>query len=271
MKVKLVDLYNTKFFYKTFCTDLNYLFDSIKRIRSGADLASINAGNAQIEEVYKAYRNGEDVVFDLADARLTSDALLCIQFAEDAGIVFCDSKNSWRDELFIENAKRRSAKASTVFLPEFGRKADVKEYIKNLSTEEVYNASGQPAQVLIALTCLIFIVRPKVQICIDAIARTLFKFINAKIPTEEVLRANDFWMCSDEGVLHVTGDKVYVQEAQCELPVKDALQYVILVPYEFGSVSLLQNPSYQGLFRTCLLLLQEYQEDRPRTLEDLYT
>lgn len=270
MTVKLVDLYNTKFFYKTFCTDLIYLFDSVRRLRAGESFEP-NVGNERIGAVYVAAKNGEEVVFDLADARITSDALICIYTAEEYGLVFRDSKNGWRNDIFVENEKRRNVVATTLLLPEFGRKADVKEYIKNLSVDAVYMAAGQSSHVLIALTCLIFMVRPKVQICVDQIAKTLFKFVNTKIPTEEVLRANDFWMCSDEGVVRVTGDSVYVQEAQCELSIKDALQYVILVPYDFGNVPLLQNPAYQGLFRTCLLLLQEYQEDSPRTLEELYT
>lgn len=270
MNVKLVDLYGTKFFYKTFCTDLNYLFVSIQHLRDGDTSYKVNVGNQLLGEVYEAARKGEEIIIDLADARITSDALVCIYNAEEAGIRFRDSSSSWRNDLFIENERRKSDTTPKVNLPEFGHKTDIKEYIKNLSTATVYLASGQSAHVLIAITCLTFMVRPKVQICVDPLARTLFKFVNTKIPTEEVLKANEFWMYSDEGVLHVSGDTVYVQEAQRELSIKDALQYVVLIPYDFGSVPLLQNPAYQGLFRTCLLLLQGFQEDSPRTIEELY-
>lgn len=271
MIFKLAELYNTKFFYKTFCTDLNYLFTSIKRLQDKEDGYEVNVGNHMLGQVYEAARNGEEIVIDLADCRITSDALTCIYSAESNGVTFRDSASTWRNELFIENERRCANKTPKVYLPEFGHKTDIKEYIKALSTDTVYVTQGQPTHVLIALTCLIFMVRPNVSICADPIARTLFKFINTKIPTEEVLGSKDFWMCSAEGVLRVTGDKVYVQEAQQELPIKDALQYVILVPYDFGSKPLLKNPAYQGLFRSCLLLLQEFQEGSPRTLEEIYT
>lgn len=271
MRFKLVELYNTKFFYKTFCTDLNYLFASIKRLWDKEAGYEVNVGNPMLGKVYEAARNSEEIIIDLADARISSDALMCLYSAENNGIKFRDSANKWRDDLFIENERRRATKPETIPLPEFGHKTDVKEYLSSLSADTTYVTQGQQMHVLIALSCLAFMIRPKVNICVDPIARTLFKYINSKIPTEEILKANDFWMCSDEGVLHVTGDRVYVQEAQQELCIKDALQYVILVPYEFGRVPLLKNPAYQGLFRSCLLLLQEYQEDSPRTIGELFT
>lgn len=270
MNVKLTELYGTKFFYKTLCTDLSYLFTSICRLRDKEEGYTVNIGNPLLGKVYEAAKQGEEIIIDLADCRITNDALTCIYNAENNGIKFRDSKMEWRNNLFIENERRRTNWQDGNNLPVFDYKDDIRQYIKELSTTVCYCAAGQQQHVLIALTCLVFMVRPKVRICIDPIARTFFKFVNTKIPTEEILKARDFWMCSDEGVQHVTGDKFYVQEAQCELSIQDALQYVILVPYDFGSKPLLRNPAYSGLFRTCLLLLQEYQESSPRSLEELY-
>jgi len=270
MIFKLTELYNTKFFYKTMCTDLSYLFTSVCRLWAHEENYTVNVGNPKLGEVYEAAKRGEEIIFDLADCRITNDALTCIYNAENNGIKFRDTASEWRNNLFIENERRRTNYQEGNNLPEFGHKDDIKQYIKSLSTEVCYKAAGQQQHVLIALTCLIYMIRPKVRICIDPIARTFFKFINTKIPTEEILKSNDFWMCSDEGVQRVQGDKFYVQEAQCELSIKDALQYVTLVPYDFGSKPLLRNPAYAGLFRTCLLLLQEYQEGSPKSLEELY-
>lgn len=270
MTCKLIDLYNTKFFYKTFCNDLYYFFSAINRLRNGEDFHP-NIGNEKIGEVYEAARRGEPIVIDLADARLSSDILRPIYSAEDDGIVFIDTMNAWRNNIFKENARRRQMKMSKLKLPEFTPKTDIKEYMKSLHQEAIYDAVGQPVPILIAITCLAMLMRPSLRICIDSIASTLFKYVNTKIPTEEVLNSSRLWMCTNEGVLHVSADNIYVQEAQKVLPVKEALQYAILIPAAFGEEVLLHNQAYQGLFRSCLLILQEFQENSPKTLEEILT
>lgn len=270
MTFKLVDLYGTKFFYKTFSKDLYYLFTSIIRIRDKEKGFTPNIGNAELGKLYEAVRNGEQIEIDLADARITNDALSAVYMAESGGIVLCDSKDKWRDEIFKENARRQKIDVGKIILPEFGYKTDIREYIAALDTNTVYNAAGQSNHLLIALVCLTFMVRPSIKICVDNIARPLFKYINTKLPTEEILASDKFFMCTDEGVWKVNADNIYVQEAQKVLPVKEALQYAILVPVDFGEKVLLHNTAYQGLFRSCLLILQEFQESSSKTLEEIY-
>lgn len=271
MTVKLVDVYNTKYFYKTFCTDLQYLFTSMTRLQEKEDGFTPNVGNELLGQIYDAVRNEEEVIIDLADARLTSDALQHIYRAESRGIQFCDSLSSWRDKIFKENAIRKDFKIRNQEpLPVFGYKTDIKEYVKGLSTDVVYITEGQPQHILIALTCIATILRPSVQICVDKISRMLFKYINTKLPTEEILQHHKFYMCTDEGVMLVEDKDLYVQEAMRETTLKEALQYAILVPADFGEEVLLQNPSYRGLFNSSLRMLAEFQEGSSKTIEEIY-
>ena len=250
--------------------DLGYLFGSMKRLMDKEDFTP-NIGNDLLGQIYEAVRNGEEVIIDLADARLTSDALVCIYRAEANGIIFCDTLSEWRDVVLKENRARAEAKRVDLTpLPVFGYRTDIKEYVKSLDNTIMYDCSGQPTHIMIALTCIIEILRPSVNLCIDKIAKTLFKYINTKVPTSEILSSNEFFMCTDEGVQVVQGDNIYVQEAQSYMSVKEALQYAVLVPTKFGKEVLLNNPSYNGLFRSCLMLLQEFQEGSSKTLEEIY-
>lgn len=270
MTVKLVDIYKTKFFYKTMTVDLGYLFTSMKRLMDKEDFEP-NIGNELLGQIYEAVKRGEEVRIDLADARLTSDALVCIYRAEANGIIFCDSLSQWRDTIFAENRLRAQVKNTELIqLPVFGYRTDIKEYVKGLNNTILYDCSGQPAHILIALTCIIAILRPSVNLCIDKISKTLFKYINTKVPTSEILSSSEFFMCTDEGVQIVKDGNIYVQEAQSYLSVKEALQYAVLVPTKFGKEVLLSNPAYNGLFRSCLMMLQEFQEGSSKTLEEIY-
>lgn len=271
MTVKLTDLYSTKYFYKTFCADLQYLFTSMKRLMDKEEGFEPNVGNELLGQVYEAVKNGEEVVIDLADARLTSDAVVHVYQAEYNGIKFCDTLSEWRDKIFKENQERQHfVIRNREPLPAFGYNTDIKEYVKSLKTDVVYDTVNQPQHILIALVCIIAILRPSVQICIDRIAKILFKYVNTKIPTEEILKSNKFYMCTDEGVQLVEGKQLYVQEAMREVTLKEALQYAILIPADFGGEVLLENPSYKGLFNSCLMMLSEFQEGSSKTIEEIY-
>lgn len=272
MVAKLVDLYNTKYFYKTFVVDLNYLFNTITRLQNGEDFTP-NVGNDLLGGVYEAAKRGEKVIIDLADARITSDAAASIMHAVHRGIKFCDTRNEWRDVIMKENTARHEMElVNVVTLPIFDYRTNIKEYVKGLDPSAYYEPKEQPAHILIALVCIITILRPSINVLVNPVLQgKLFKYINTKVSTADIIGANEFYMYSPEGIQIVTRDNIYVQEAQRYLQPREALQYVTLIPTEFGKEVLLHNPAYQGLFRSCLLLLQEFQESSSKTLEEIYT
>lgn len=271
MNFKIVELYNTKYFYKTMVLDLNYLFSNIRRLSNGEDFTP-NIGNNALGKVYEALRANEDVVLDLAGARLTSDAGQAIVTAQRSGIKFCDSEDSDRDRILRTNVERLAINKE-VFLPmpKFDYHTDIKSYIASLESGKTYTVAGMPEKIMVSLTCLITQIRPSVNLCIDACARSLFKFIATKVSTACLLDDTEFYMITDLGVEETRGDGyVYVQELQKAVPVKEAIQYGIILPKKFGKVPLLNDSNWAPLFKACLSILEEYQNSCPKRLSELY-
>lgn len=271
MQAKLVDLFNTKYFYKSLVVDLNYLFGSIRRLNAGEDY-SPNRSNPKLAEIYDAVLRKEEVVLDLAGARLTDDACRAIGAAQLNGIKFCDSENVDRNHLLVLNAERRAVeKSSWVPLPTFTYEQDIKEYIKNLDSATTYVVTGMSDTLTVALVCLITIIRPSVKLVIDNIVGALFKFIATKVPPYELFDDTSWYVYTEHGVDDVTeGDKVFIQELNKTIPIKEAVQYGVVVPKKFGRDVLTRNKNWSALLQSCLTIIEEFQETCPKKLSELY-
>lgn len=271
MQFKLVDLYHTKYFYKSLLLDMNYLFSNIRRLSNGEQFQP-NIGGEELGKLYAALSAGEEVIIDLACARLTSDAGAAVITAQRNGVKFCDSADKDRNRILATNVERLViSKEAFVPLPKFDYHTDVKQYIASLDAGTTYMVTGMPEKIMIALTCLITMIRPGVSLCVDVCQRNLFKFIATKVSYTGLLNDDEFYMITDYGVEETRGDGyVYVQELQEAVPVKEALHYGIILPKKFGRVVLLHDNDWSPLFKASLSILEEYQNSCPKCLSELY-
>lgn len=271
MQVKIVELYRTVYFYKSLLVDLNYLFGAVTRIKRGEDYVP-NEGSPELGRVYAACKAGEDIVFDLAGAKLTSDANLTILNAQREGIKFTDTTNPNRLHLLQLNEERLAvSKDGWEPIPEFTYRTDLKEYITSLKTDVVYTLDTLPDKIAVALTCMITILRPSVQLCVDRIQNILFKYIATKVPTKDLLDDTEFFYYTDNGVDVISpGKSVYVQEIQESLPIEEAVKYGIIIPKKFGTKCLFKQEVWDVLFQSAYAIIIEYQESRPKRLSELY-
>ena len=271
LQVKLIDLYNTKYFYKTMCVDLNYLFSNVARILKGESV-NPNFGNEALKNVYESLGKGDEVVFDLAGARLTSDACQAVVVASRSGVKFCDSQNFDRDCILRTNEERLLLNAESFEpLPRFDYRTDIKEYVKSLDSTKTYCVTGMSDKLLVALTCVITMLRPSVTLCIDMVSQSLFKFVATKVSNTALMDDDEFYYVTDQGLMEIKGkEKFYVQELQESVPIRDAVQYGIVVPKKFGRDVLLKDSNWSSLFKASLSIIEDYQSACPKRISEIY-
>ena len=251
--------------------DLNYLFGTMRRLSAGENYEP-NRSNTILSDIYDAVLRKEDVVLDLAGARLTADACVAVNNAQLNGIRFCDTLSPDRDKLLRLNEERmKIEKESWVPLPEFTYRQDIKEFIKELDPEKTYIVPSTPDRLVTAITCLITLIRPSTKLVIDNIVGSLFKFIPLYVTTKELLNDTSWLVYTTHGVMEVNdGEEVFVQELNKTLPIDKAIQYGVIVPRKFGRDVLIRNQSWAPLCEACLTIIEEFQDSCPKKLSELY-
>lgn len=272
MKVfKLVDLYDTKYFYKSYVSDILYLCRSLQLIRENKEYQP-NVGNEKLGDVYAAALMGESVVLDLADARLTSDACQALLTCQHNGQVFCDSKNEGRDHILKTNCARLNlVSGGWVQLPKFTFSTDLKEYISSLDSSVTYVAAGMDDKMLIAITCILTIIRPSLKVNVDAIAYKMFQYVATKVSRDELLNDTEFYFVTEYGIEEISDiENIYINFIDTVVPMITALQYGIIIPKKFGEKVLVRNKEWEHLFQSCLSILDDFKESSPKKLSELY-
>ena len=267
MRVKICDVYNTKYFYVTMGRDLSYMWNTCLTLRSSPN-ADYNVGNAQLGTIYDCFKTGAPVEFDLAGARLTSDVTRIVIDFIRRGIVMCDTESSWRDNILKENYKRLHTELTTVPLPTYTWDMSAKDYIQSLQTDVIYQPPSVNPEVYIPLLVMITMTRPKVQICLNSVGIALFNFVANKLPYDVLSKYSEYYMITREGIQIVNKDNIYVQNLG-KVTLDEALTSANFIPTIFGNERLNNDPDFKGIFMECLKMVNRYRSTRKPLLSDI--
>lgn len=270
MRVKLRELYNTRYFYITYRCDLLYLFSTVVKLRQDPTV-SYNVGNELLGKVYDAVKRGEAVEFDVADCRFTPDTIQVIQQYELEGITFCDSKETWRDDLFRTNRERISIDASSfVELPKYDPAKLIKDYIVELDKETTYKMPVNEVSLYVPIAIMILLSRPSIKLNIDTHCRALFNYVGYRLSVDDLDKYSEFYLTTLEGtqVVDFSNGTVHLQRIG-DANVEQALTVGTLVPTVFGKEKLLSEDCWRGVFKSCLNQINGYRATRKQSISEV--
>lgn len=270
---KIVDLYNTRYFYVTYNVDLIYLFDTIIKLRNDPT-ASYHAGSKLHEELFKDVIAGKEVVIDLAGAKFTSDTTTTLTRYMREGIKFADTEDTVRNEILEEDVRRMAIdKTDYVLLPRFTNRTNIQEYLSSLKRDVVYTLPEMHEDLYIPLTILIILLRPTITIDMGHKDRTILSKVANHFTAYELKQYAEFYFISDEGVVELRPDisgKYSVQQAS-NLSIDDVLSYGNLVPLIFGKKRLVEEDPWYSLSEECLRIVDGYKLTYQPTIEEVVT
>lgn len=270
MQFKIVDLYNTKYFYTTYKVDLVYLFNTCLRLKNDVNY-KYNVGNEKLGEVYDAVKSGAVVQFDLAGAKLTSDIVPKIREYSELGIEFVDTKDKWRDVILRTNRERLSIDTSEyIELPEYNPNTSVKDYIVSLDKNVTYKLPLNDNSVYIPLVVMILMSRPSIKINLNAHGKELFNYVGSRLTLADINKYTEFYLTTPEGIQVVDfsyGDTYVQRLGLCSR--EKALTVGSLVPTVFGKEQLVKNEDWRHIFRDCLNIMNRYKSTRKKTIEEV--
>lgn len=267
MRVKICDIYNTKYFYVTMGRDLSYMWNTCLALQKDSK-AVHNVGNPLLGTIYECFKTGAPVEFDLAGARITSDVTYIILNFLNQGIVMCDSESKWRDTILKENMRRFAIHLETVPLPTYNLNNSVKEYIQNLQTDVIYQPPVTELEVYLPLLTMITILRPNVTICLNNIGISFMNYVATKVPFEVLERYDELFMVTPEGIQRVHKDNIYVQNLG-KVSLFEAMSVANFVPAVFGSERLFTDPAFREIFNSCLATINRYRSTRKPLISDI--
>lgn len=270
MIYKLSEVYNTRYFYKTFGKDLTYMLNTILTLRKDKNYA-YNPGNDLLESIYKSTIVGAPVEIDLAGCKLTPDVTKIIHRYALQGIVFVDSKDSWRDEILAINRERAGVNTDAfVELPKYEQKQLIKEYIDGLDENVTYKMPVTDSSIYIPLVCMIMIYRPSININISAHCSDFFNFVGSRLTIEDIEPYDEMYLTTQDGtqIVNFAHGDIYVQRVGMANKEK-ALTAGTLVPTVFGRKKLLDIDCWYNLFAYCLNTLNGYRATRAKTLDEI--
>lgn len=272
MRVKLVDMYNTKYFYLSYCKDLEYLFTCYLNLRRNKDL-KYHAGNALMQQVFDCAYANADVEFDLAKAKLTTDAISTIQRYANNGIIFVDSNDPLRNEILRINAQRKSTPiGERVTLPLVEFDMSLKDYLSSLSREVVYDAAQIPEteRMLYPLAALILIRRPTIQLDLTYHLSDFMRFMSELLPLDFVLKFNKFYFTTTEGTRVVESQNGMINTQQRgPLSIEDAMTIGYLVPAELGTRNLSKEPVWSDVVSYCINVVNSCKKKKSLFLSEV--
>ena len=272
MKVKLRELYNTKYFYKTFVIDLDYLFDNIALLRTTPSL-DVHPVNDEMKKIFDAARIGTELVFDLAECRITPDCVRCIMSGMSKGIKFCDTSNPSRDAILFEDANRIAIrKDEFVNLPEFKLGSSVKEYIASLSKDVTYKIPLVDKNIYLPLAYMAQCCRPTINIAPCSLELEYMRFIGSNLTINDLEPFDEFYYATKEGVrvAKVNKERQLYDQTLGLVGITEALSVGVLVPTVFGNINTLHTRGFDLLFDRCLKSVQAQSVTQKFTLEQFF-
>lgn len=271
MRAALTELYNTRYFYITYQRDLVYLFSTFLALRQDPNY-EYNAGNEKLDKVYRAARVGAAVEFDLANAKISPDVFPTIQSYAEKGIIFIDSKDSWRNNILALNRERMKVDMSEfVTLPAYDGTILVKDYVKSLQKGTKYILPNNNPEVYIPLTYIAMVLRPSLIINLGGQCNAFFNFVGSRFTIKDLEEYKRFYFTSPEGtmILDFSQGDCYVQRiGYCDI--EQALTVGSLVPTVLGEERLFEKGRWQIIFKNCLSMLNGYRATRKHTLGELF-
>lgn len=272
MKVKLRELYDTKYFYKTFAIDLNYLFDSIYELRKDP-YKSIHAVNDKVASIFEAAKSGAPIEFDLAGCKFTPDCISCVMQGLAKGIPFCDTADASRDVILVDDMKRLNIKTdSFVDMPDFVLGSSVKEYVASLDNTVTYRIPTKDRNLYFPLAFITQCCRPKVNIAPCGLSIDYIRFIGSNFTIKDLYPFDEFFYATKEGVrvVKVNAERKLYDQKLGTVSIPEALNVGALVPSVFGVEKTLQTPGFDLLFERCLNAIQAQGVAQKLTLEQFF-
>lgn len=271
MRVKLTELYNTKYFYVTTGKDLTYMLSTCLQLMQDPNI-QYNIGNEKLGVVYNCFKTGADIEFDLAGTHITSDVTPTILSFSERGIKFVDTENKWRDEILAENRRRFEQRASIqneVLLPPLPMEQPAVEYVQELSKDVIYRVPPQNQEITLPLVVLICIYRPSIQLHLDDVALPLMRYVAKNLTLNDLSNYDEFYMATPEGISVVkAGQDIYVQQLGY-VDMEKASTVADFVPTEFGRVRLNEDAVFRTIATSCVRVLNRYRESRPVKLSEI--
>lgn len=272
MRVKLKEILNTQYLYKTFVVDLNYLFNSIDLLRKNPSL-DIHPVSAEVESIFNAAKLGVKIEFDIAGCKLTPDCVQCIMSGLNLGIGFCDTADASRDAILAENMQRLSINTSEfVSMPEFVLGSSIKDYVASLDNTKTYRIPLNDNQIYFPLAYIVQCCRPKVNIAPEGLTNAYLKFIGSNFTIKELMPHNKFFYVTKEGVRNIVlnSDKKLYDQKLGMVTIPEALSVGVLIPAVFGVENTLKTPGFDLIFERCLNSLQAQGVSQKLTLEQFF-
>lgn len=270
MTEKIVNIFGTKYFYLSLRKDMEYFINSIKTLQVDST-KSLHATSKVMETVFAACARGEEIIIDIADARFTPDTSGLLMTMMHLNIRIVDTLAKWRNSLMVENQRRLAlAPTDTIPLPEMTFTTKITDYIASLKTDCTYTNVTLPARINYPLVALISAVRPNINIELHDEDK-FFRYINGKINPTDFDKYDKFYVCSVEGtrIFDFTEGDIHIQE-EGYLNKQQALSVATLVPVDFGTIPVINNPVYSTLVKDAMNRIRSYQNQRPKTLAELF-
>ena len=270
MQFKLVELYNTRYFYITYKKDLVYLFNTVLALRENRN-HPYNIGNAKLGQVYEAAKTGAPLQFDLAGCKLTPDTTTTIQEYACKGIEFIDTKDYGRNQIFITNRERQKiSNQEFVELPVYNPSDSIVDYMQALDSSITYMLPNHDANVFIPLAYMIQVVRPTIRIAFVNCCSDFFNFVGDKLTLGDLQPYHEFYLTTPEGTTVVDFAKgpVYTQRIGT-VNMEEAMTLGTLVPTVLGKERLHKQAPWNSIFKYCLNSLNGYRATRKQTLDEV--
>lgn len=271
MRVKLVDIYNTRYFYLSYCKDLKYLFTSYLNMRENKEL-KCHAGNDLMQQVFDCAHANANVEFDLANAKLTTDAVSTIQYYASRGVLFIDTADPVRNEILRNNRDCVGARSrNEVDLPMIKFDQSLKEYLSSLSRDVVYSATQiTDEQLLFPLALTILIRRPTIKLDMTHHLPKFMRFVSELLPTDFVLRFNEFFFTTQEGtrIVKAVDGKIATQQ-RGPVTIEEAMTIGYLVPAELGTRNLANDAVWDSTLSRCINIVNACKKKKDLFLSEV--
>lgn len=273
MIAKLRDVYNTRYLYLSFRADLSYLFSTyLNLLKNGNGVYNTNAD--YLAPIFEAAKRGEEVIFDLAEMKITPDCESTIQIYMEQGIKFMDSADPFRNGILEENVRRRDILKGINFveLPVFSVTDSVVEYIQSLDKTVQYKMRADNPELYSYLLYLILVLRPSVTVALTHAGTSFFKFVSSKLTYDDLAKYDEFYFVTSFGVLVVEKKNGMIPtQSRGLVSFETAMTMGSLVPTALGKQRLFEEEPWQSIARVCMNNIAGYKATRKRTLEELFS
>lgn len=271
MRVRLVDIYNTRYFYLSYCKDLTYLFTSYLNMRENKSL-QCHAGNDLMKQVFDCAHSNADVEFDLANAKLTTDAIRTVQYYAQRGVLFVDSADAVRN-IILQNNRTCASLATNdmVDLPMIKFDQTLKDYLNSLSREVTYTATQVTDEhLLFPLALIILIRRPTIKLNMTHHLPKFMRFVSELLPMDFVLQFDEFFFTTTEGTrtVKVYNGKIATQQ-RGDISVEEAMTIGYLVPAVLGTRNLSTEPVWDSTMSHCISIVNACKKKKDLFLSEV--